>query len=137
MDTIPPALRDRLEIIHFPGYTEEEKFHIVRDFIMEKAAGDSWDPQRSRESHESGIFTVIRRYTREAGVRSLEREIAKLYRKVAKKIAELNGKGPGKLEVSPKDLHQYLGAYRFTSYLAEKMMLLACRPDWRGRRPAV
>ncbi|MDP1721808.1 MAG: endopeptidase La [Candidatus Gottesmanbacteria bacterium] len=120
LDTIPPALRDRLEIIHFPGYTEEEKFHIVRDFIMEKQREIHGIPKGVVSLTSQAFFTVIRRYTREAGVRSLEREIAKLYRKVAKKIAERNGKGAGKLDLSPKDLHQYLGPYRFTSYLAEK-----------------
>lgn len=120
LDTIPPALRDRLEIIHFPGYTEEEKFHIVRDFIMEKQREIHGIPKGVVSLTSQTFFTIIRRYTREAGVRSLEREIAKLYRKVAKKIAEKNGKGVGKLPLSPKDLHQYLGPYRFSSYLAEK-----------------
>lgn len=120
LDTIPPALRDRLEIIHFPGYTEEEKFHIVRDFIMEKQREIHGIPKGVVNLTSQAFFTVIRRYTREAGVRSLEREIAKLYRKVAKKIAERNGKGAEKLALNPKDLHQYLGPYRFTSYLAEK-----------------
>ncbi len=120
LDTIPPALRDRLEIIHFPGYTEEEKFHIVRDFIMEKQREIHGIPKGVVNLTSQAFFTVIRRYTREAGVRSLEREIAKLYRKVAKKIAERNGKGAEKLTLNPKDLHQYLGPYRFTSYLAEK-----------------
>lgn len=120
LDTIPPALRDRLEIIHFPGYTEEEKFHIVRDFIMEKQREIHGIPKGVVNFTSQAFYTVIRRYTREAGVRSLEREIAKLFRKVAKKIAERNGKGVRKFTLSPKDLHQYLGPYRFTSYLAEK-----------------
>lgn len=120
LDTIPPALRDRLEIIHFPGYTEEEKFHIVRDFIMEKQREIHGIPKGVVNFTSQAFYTVIRRYTREAGVRNLEREIAKLYRKVAKKIAERNGKGAEKLDLGPKDLHQYLGPYRFTSYLAEK-----------------
>jgi ATP-dependent Lon protease len=120
LDTIPPALRDRLEIIHFPGYTEEEKFHIVRDFIMEKQREIHGIPKDAVHLNTQAFFTVIRRYTREAGVRNLEREIAKLYRKIAKLIAERNGKGPGTFTLGTKDLHQYLGPYRFTSYLAEK-----------------
>ncbi len=120
LDTIPPALRDRLEIIHFPGYTEEEKFHIARDFIMEKQREIHGIPKNTVSLTSQAIMTIIRRYTREAGVRSLEREFAKLFRKVAKKIAEKNGKGTGKFTLTPKDLHQYLGPLRFTSYLAEK-----------------
>jgi len=120
LDTIPPALRDRLEVIHFPGYTEEEKFHIGRDFILEKQREIHGIPKDIVRLTGQTIMTIIRRYTREAGVRSLEREIAKLFRKIAKKIAERNGKGMGKFLLSPKDLHQYLGPLRFTSYLAEK-----------------
>ncbi len=120
LDTIPPALRDRLEVIHFPGYTEEEKFHIGRDFILEKQREIHGIPKDIVRLTGQTIMTIIRRYTREAGVRSLEREIAKLFRKIAKKIAERNGKGIVKFLLSPKDLHQYLGPLRFTSYLAEK-----------------
>ncbi|MBI3343233.1 endopeptidase La, partial [Candidatus Gottesmanbacteria bacterium] len=120
LDTIPPALRDRLEIIHFPGYTEEEKFHIAHDFLMEKQREIHGIPKSIVSLTNQAIFTVIRRYTREAGVRSLEREIAKLFRKIAKKIAERNGKGTSPFIIGPKDLHQYLGPHRFSSYLAEK-----------------
>ncbi|MBI3955695.1 endopeptidase La [Candidatus Gottesmanbacteria bacterium] len=120
LDTIPPALRDRLEIIHFPGYTEEEKFHIGRDFLMDKQREIHGIPQGTVSLTGHALMTIIRRYTREAGVRSLEREIAKLYRKIAKKIAERNGKGAPTFFLGPKDLHQYLGPYRFSSYLAEK-----------------
>jgi len=120
LDTIPPALRDRLEVIHFPGYTEEEKFHIACDFLMEKQREIHGIPKEIVTLTSQAIMTIIRRYTREAGVRSLEREIAKLYRKIAKKIAERNGKGIAPFTIGPRDLHPYLGAHRFTSYLAEK-----------------
>ncbi len=120
LDTIPPALRDRLEIIHFPGYTEEEKFHIGRDFLMDKQREIHGIPAGTVSLTGHALMTIIRRYTREAGVRGLEREIAKLYRKIAKKIAERNGKGALAFFLGPKDLHQYLGSHRFTSYLAEK-----------------
>lgn len=120
LDTIPPALRDRLEIIHFPGYTEEEKFHIARDFLLGKQREIHGIPSGIVSFTSQAILTIIRRYTREAGVRSLEREIAKLYRKVAKKIAERNGKGAPTFFLGPRDLHPYLGPHRFTSYLAEK-----------------
>lgn len=120
LDTIPPALRDRLEVIHFPGYTEEEKFHIGRDFLFEKQREIHGIPKDVVRLSDGAIYEIIRRYTREAGVRNLEREIATLFRKIAKKIADSETKKMGKLTIGPKDLHAYLGPYRFTSYLAEK-----------------
>jgi len=120
LDTIPPALRDRLEVIHFPGYTEEEKFHIGRDFLFEKQRGIHGIPKDTVKLSDSAIYEIIRRYTREAGVRNLEREEATLFRKIAKKIADSNGKAKKIFAIGPKDLHTYLGPYKFTSYLAEK-----------------
>lgn len=119
LDTIPPALRDRLEVIHFPGYTEEEKFHIGRDFLVEKQRSFHGIPDGSVAITDDSLYEIIRRYTREAGVRNLEREIASLYRKVAKKLAE-DGVKKKTFTVEPKDLHAFIGPYKFTSYLAEK-----------------
>ncbi len=118
LDTIPPALRDRLEIIHFPGYTEDEKFHIGRDFLFEKQRQIHGIPKDRVTLSDQASLDIIRRYTREAGVRSLERQIASLFRKIAKKIAE--GVTKHVFHVGAKDLHQYLGPYKFTSYFAEK-----------------
>lgn len=120
LDTIPPALRDRLEIIHFPGYTEEEKYHIAKDFLYEKQRSVHGIPQDTVKLTDGSMLEIIRRYTREAGVRNLEREIAKVFRKVAKKIADDEGKTVQAMLISPKYLHAYLGPYKFTSYLAEK-----------------
>ena len=119
LDTIPPALRDRLEVIRFAGYTEDEKFHIARDFLYEKQREIHGIPNDVVSLSDSAILEIIRRYTREAGVRSLEREIATIFRKVAKKIADVEGK-PKSMIITPKFLHEYLGPYTFTSYLAEK-----------------
>ncbi|MDO8451674.1 MAG: endopeptidase La [bacterium] len=119
LDTIPSALRDRLEVIHFPGYTEEEKYHIASDYLFEKQRNLHAIPKDAVNLDEDSYYEIIRRYTKEAGVRSLEREIAKIFRKVAKLIAE-NGKKKHAYSISPKDLHAYLGPYKFTSYLAEK-----------------
>ncbi|EKD67118.1 MAG: hypothetical protein ACD_48C00593G0002 [uncultured bacterium] len=119
LDTIPPALRDRLEIIHFPGYTEVEKFHIARDYLIEKQRSVHGIPEKIVTFIDSAIMEIIRRYTREAGVRNLEREIAGLYRKVARKIAD-NGKHQEVFHITPTDLHTYLGPTKFTSMLAEK-----------------
>lgn len=119
LDTIPPALRDRLEVIHFPGYTEEEKFHIARDFLFEKQRELHGLPKDTVSLTNQAIYAIIRRYTREAGVRNLEREIATIFRKVAKKIADAPSP-QHHFTIGPKDLHIYLGSYKFTSYFAEK-----------------
>ncbi len=119
LDTIPPALRDRLEIIRFAGYTEEEKFHIAKDFLYEKQREIHGIPTNVVKLTDESIYEIIRRYTREAGVRSLEREVATVFRKIAKKIAD-DEKKSETYTITPKSLHDYLGPYRFTSYLAEK-----------------
>lgn len=119
LDTIPPALRDRLEIIHYPGYTEEEKFHIVRDFLFEKQRVLHGIPKDTMHVSDSSYYSLIRRYTREAGVRNLERQIATIFRKIAKKISD-TGEQKKTFVIKPNDLHAYVGPYKFTSYLAEK-----------------
>lgn len=118
LDTIPPALRDRLEVIRFAGYTEDEKFHIGRDFLYEKQREMHGIPKDVVKITDQALYDVIRRYTREAGVRNLEREMAKVFRKVAKNIADEEKKKT--FTITPASLHDYLGPYKFTSYLAEK-----------------
>jgi ATP-dependent Lon protease len=119
LDTIPPALRDRLEVIHFPGYTEDEKFHIGKDFLFEKEREIHGVPAGTVKLADASMFEIIRQYTREAGVRNLEREVATIFRKVAKKIADVKGKRPV-FTITPNVLHEYLGPTKFTSMLAEK-----------------
>ncbi|MDP2860370.1 MAG: endopeptidase La [bacterium] len=117
LDTIPPALRDRLEIIHFPGYTLEEKFAIAEKFLWEKELRANGLTEENVKIDKAAIRIIIDRYTREAGVRSLEREIAKALRKVAKKVAD--GK-KDKTVITSANLFRFLGAPRFSSLLAEK-----------------
>ncbi len=117
LDTIPPALRDRLEVIRFAGYTEEEKFHIVKDFLIEKQREVHGVPNGIVTVTDEAIYQIIRRYTREAGVRSLEREVARLYRKIARKLADEDAQKT--FHVTPDDLHGYLGPYKFASQLAD------------------
>lgn len=117
LDTIPPALRDRLEIIHFPGYTEDEKFHIAKKYLVTKQTDAHGLGRDNFEISENALKKMIRRYTRESGVRSLEREIARICRKIARLIAE---KKKSKVDIKVSDLHKYLGPERFSSYLAEK-----------------
>jgi len=120
MDTIPPALRDRLEVIRFSGYTEDEKFHIARDFLFEKQRVIHGIPKGAVDIKDGALREIIRRYTREAGVRSLEREVATVFRKVAKKIAEQTRMTKKTYTVNTKDVADYLGPYRYSAYLAEK-----------------
>lgn len=118
LDTIPPALRDRLEIIHFAGYTEDEKYHISKDFLIKKLLENHGIKDKQINVTDEAIHKIIQFYTREAGVRNLEREASAIMRKIAKKIAE--GKLKTKEIVTDKKVVSYLGPEKFTSFLAEK-----------------
>ncbi len=110
MDPILPALRDRMEIIEIPGYTEEEKLGIAQRYIVPRQRKEHGITEKHIRIAEPALRHIISHYTREAGVRSLEREIANVMRKVAKKIAE------GKVQcyaITPANLHQYLGVPKF------------------------
>ena len=115
LDTIPSALRDRLEVITFPGYTEEEKFHIAEKFIWPKQT--KLHAVDKEKISEKSLREIINRYTREAGVRDLERNLASVCRKIARLIAE-EKKFPKEVEFS--DIRKFLGPQKFTSLIAEK-----------------
>jgi ATP-dependent Lon protease len=117
LDTIPPALRDRLEIIEFSGYTQEEKFEIVKRHLLTKTIAANGLSKDTVTMPPKTVQAIINDYTREAGVRNLEREISKVMRKVAKKIATDDVK---KVEISPKNLSDFLGPIRFSPTNAEK-----------------
>lgn len=117
LDTIPPALRDRLEIIHFAGYTVDEKFHIAKDFLLKKQMEAHGLTKNNVSLKDDGLREIIQRYTREAGVRSLERQIATIFRKVAKTVAE--GK-KAKTVINEKNVYKYLGPAKFTATNIEK-----------------
>ncbi|MBI4157645.1 endopeptidase La [Candidatus Woesebacteria bacterium] len=117
LDTIPPALRDRMEIIRFPGYTEEEKFHIAKDFLWPKQLRlHGLDKKGIRISKEA-LNEIISRYTRESGVRDLERNLASVCRKIARIVAE--GKKFSK-NLKVEDINRLLGPQKFSSLIAEK-----------------
>ncbi len=118
LETIPPALLDRLEIIHFPGYTTEEKFHIAQKYLLPKQLEVNGLEASEAAISDQTLRVIISRYTREAGVRNLERESATVLRKIAKRIAE--GKSKAKTVITPSDLHKYLGPFKFTSTIAER-----------------
>jgi len=119
LDTIPPALRDRLEVIRYPGYTEDEKFHIAKKFLIPKQVENHGLTPQKIEFSDDGIYSIIREYTREAGVRNLEREISAVLRKVARKIAEGNGEVE-KAIITSEVVHKFLGPIKFLPILAEK-----------------
>jgi ATP-dependent Lon protease len=124
LDTIPPALRDRMETIRFPGYTEDEKFNIAKRFLWAKQLRFNGLGLKTVKLADPALYHVIRRYTREAGVRELERNLATICRKLARKIADHKPgrQGQGKLEktIVKSDIHKFLGPARFTETLAEK-----------------
>jgi len=117
LDTIPPALRDRMEVIHFPGYTEEEKLQIAKRYLIPKQVKEHGLDKKLISISDSAVREIVRRYTREAGVRNLERSIATICRQVARKVVE------GRTErtsVTAKNVHEFLGPPKFSFGLAEK-----------------
>ncbi len=117
IDTIPGPLKDRMEVITFPGYTEPEKFQIAKKFIWPKQLKATGLENKKVEITEKGLKEVIGSYTREAGVRNLERNLANICRKVVRLVAE-GKKYPKKVEL--QDVRKFLGTQRFTSQIAEK-----------------
>ncbi len=110
IDPILPALRDRMEIIEIPGYTEEEKLGIAQTYLIPRQLTEHGITTKHVKVSDPALRQIITNYTREAGVRNLEREIANVMRKVAKKVAE--GKGQG-FPVNPANLHKYLGVPKY------------------------
>ena len=113
LHTIPPPLQDRLEILRLSGYTEREKLEIAKRHLVKKQAEGSGLRAEQVEFTDEGILEIIRHYTREAGVRSLEREIGSCCRKVARRLVA-DGKGEEfKLIVTAEVVHEMLGPIRF------------------------
>ncbi|HFD13350.1 MAG TPA: endopeptidase La, partial [Crenotrichaceae bacterium] len=115
---IPPALLDRMEVIRLPGYTEAEKINIAERYLLPKQLRNNGLKTDELEITESAMQGMIRHYTREAGVRNLEREIAKVCRKVVKDL--LLKQKNNKIIVSNENLHDYLGVERFRFGRAEE-----------------
>ena len=116
LDTIPDALRDRLEIIHFPGYTVEEKFHIVKQYLMKKQQEAHSVSVKEGSINDSALKLMISRYTREAGVRELERQVATVFRKRARELVEKKQVTP---IVTSVKLPSYLGPYKYSNSVLE------------------
>ena len=125
---IPAALLDRMEVIRLSGYTEEEKIHIAMDHLLPKVMQNNGVKAEELVVEESALRDIVRYYTREAGVRSLERDIGKICRKVVKKLLAdsealklaKSKEVPAKVTVTSENLSDYLGVRRFSFGMAEK-----------------
>ena len=110
IDTIPPALRDRMEVINLAGYTQLERVRIAERFLVPKQLENHGLTEENLTFEEPALVRLIQAFTREAGVRNLEREIANVARKVARRVA---GDDKTQIIVKPEDLEEYLGPGRF------------------------
>ena len=110
LDPVPPALADRMEVIQLSGYTNEEKLAIARKYLIPRQLDDNGISTKRLEVSDDAVLRVIAEYTKEAGLRNLERELASICRKVARKVAE----GKNELtRVTRSNLHSFLGAPKF------------------------
>ncbi len=110
IDPIPPALKDRMEIIHLSGYTDVDKLAIARRFLLPRQREENGVKEKQLRMIDKAILAIIHQYTREAGLRNLEREISQICRKTARKIAE-GEKGP--FRITPRNISKYLGVPKF------------------------
>jgi ATP-dependent Lon protease len=117
LDTIPPALRDRMEVLELPGYSEDQKMMIAKEFLIRKQIEEHGLTSEFIEFQDDALQVIISSYTREAGVRNLEREIAATCRSIAKDVA---GGSTEKVVVAPGNLHKLLGPIKFFLEVAER-----------------
>jgi ATP-dependent Lon protease len=117
LDTIPAPLRDRMEVIRIPGYTDEEKEKIAELFLIPKATDENGTKQYSTMFHPDAIRFLVRAFTREAGVRNLEREIGAVFRKIAREITQ---ELPVRPEILPETIEELLGPPKYFFDLAEE-----------------
>ncbi|CAA0089305.1 Lon protease [Zhongshania aliphaticivorans] len=115
---IPPALMDRMEVIRIPGYTEDEKINIALRYLVPKQLKNNGLKESEATIAEEALQDIVRYYTREAGVRGLERQVAKICRKVVKNVA-LNGDS-GTISINSENLEEYLGVRKYTYGKAEE-----------------
>jgi ATP-dependent Lon protease len=109
--TIPPALQDRMEVLRLHGYTEPEKLEIARQFLVKKQRAQAGLTEKHLRFTDDALVTMIRSYTREAGVRNLEREIGNVCRKIARRVVK-QGQSYA-VEIAPGDLPELLGAMKY------------------------
>ena len=142
---IPAPLLDRMEVIRLSGYTEDEKIAIAKQYLLPKQMKNNGIKPDELHVADSALRDIVRYYTREAGVRSLERDISKICRKVVKALLLRESEGKARkakspVEINSKNLDKYLGVRRFTYGIAEKQnqigQVTGTRVDRGGRRPA-
>ena len=121
LDPINPALRDRLEVIELPSYTSAEKLEIAKRHLLPRQLDEHGVKRKLVRMPDATIKALIQDYTREAGVRNLERELASLIRKAARKIVSARSKNGGPISITPDNLKEYLGPVRFPGEEAEKI----------------
>ena len=118
IENIPGPLLDRLELIHVPSYTSIDKLYIAKDFLIKKEMDNNGLLENQVEFTDDGIYYIIDRYTRESGVRSLERAIASILRKII--VEKLETKNQDKVVIGPKEVAKYLGVEVYDSLTKEK-----------------
>ncbi len=116
--TVPPALLDRMEVLHLPGYTDEEKMHIATRYLIPRQRSEHGLTTKQVRITDGALRRIIRNYTREAGVRNLERAIGAICRKVARRVA---GGETGTVSVKVGDLEDFLGHQQFFHNAAERI----------------
>ncbi|MFO1154027.1 MAG: endopeptidase La [Rhodospirillales bacterium] len=117
LDAIPGPLRDRMEVIELPGYTEDEKLEIARRYLVRRQLTANGLTPEMCSIDDEALRTIIRSYTREAGCRNLERQIGGVFRRIAVRIAEGE---PGPIPIGPADVESMLGPARFENEVAER-----------------
>lgn len=117
LDNIPGPLRDRMEVIRFAGYIEDEKFEIAKRYLWQKQIRANGLSGRKIKISDEAIYEIIKRYTRESGVRELERSLATICRKIARQVAEGEKHD---FEVNKEDVYKYLGITKFNSQIVGK-----------------
>ena len=117
LDPVPPALRDRMEVIELPGYTDQEKLHIARKYLVPRQLVEHGLTAKQLTVRDNALMSIIRHYTREAGVRNLERGIATICRRTARRIVEGRAQ---RVIVTAKNLKDFLGPQEFIQDMAER-----------------
>jgi len=119
LHTIPQPLQDRMEILRLPGYTEQEKLEIAKRFLVKRAREATGLTEKNLKLTDEGLLHIIRHYTHEAGVRSLEREIQNIARKMARKVVT-DGTAASSVEITPANANEFLGVLKYREFWLEK-----------------
>src|SRR3989442_1210648 len=118
LHTIPQPLQDRMEILRLPGYTEQEKLEIAKRFLVKRALEATGLTEKNLKLTDEGLLHIIRHYTHEAGVRSLEREIQNIARKMARKV--VTDGANSNVEITPANANDFLGVLKYREFWLEK-----------------